>query len=505
MRLKITFQGSGQSIINAQDPWTHVAWSLGLKLLDNGDGALINGIGNADAAGGIFVNAIEVDGVPLMEPGNHYLPPRCILPIRRSGVRRDIVSDAHLPKQRAQWDATGNNLAAQVVSAIRAGIARPSLGFFFDRMGPWFPNFSGLPQPGAVSGQGLEFLPGWERNSTYRLLLADHTMHHEALAYVDVATGQPLTSTKQPSYTLWRGYAKTTQLAEFCAPASLSPYDDNRRPRDVNSGTCAYYDTITGMNRYNGCLPDDIAHLNRAYRHSLAGWQVYGDPLCKMYLDLIAGDTALVWGHMPQVAIGQGAGWARRDAGWALHLLNAVGHPAARTLNAAFERVQMANSLHMRCQWGIAWGFAPDPWAPYHYDEHGNIVYDPPAALHADDVSQSIEEGIIGHALFNPYSTAEALTRHGNPSHWMLVAPDRCDLDLHEASERESFNVWCAWGRAMQSVRGHERDLLLERAKSMRLPDDPVAYQTSEALLAGMVKNPNIGVLAPAIKALDSL
>lgn len=492
MRLAITYQGSGQSILDLHQPFTHIAWSLGVYLLENGDACIVNGVGNADKAGGVYVNSIKVDGVELFEPGNHYLPPRCILPIRKSGVRRDVLHAEHLPKQRPEWDTKGNNIAAQTNTAIKAGLANPSLGFFFNRMGPWYPNFSGQPQPGAVSGQGLEFLPGWERNSTYRLLMADHTMHHMALAYVDATTGKPLTHTQQPDYTLWRGYAKTTQLAEFCIPASSSPYDDNRRPKDANTGSCAYYNTITGMDRYNGCLPDDIAHLIRGYRHALAGWQVYGDLLCKLYLDLIACDVALYWGHMPVVAQGQGAGWARRDAGWALHLLNAVGHPAARPLNSAFERIQMQNSLHMRCQWGIAWGFAPDPW---------NDGY----ALHADDVGQSIEEGIIGHALFNPFSTAEALTRHGNPSHWMLVAPGRCDLDLHQASERESFNIFAVTGRALQGADRTQRATLLERLTHMNLPDDPKHYATPEELLAAAVKNQNIGVLAPLIKALDYL
>jgi hypothetical protein len=497
MRLKLVYQGSDQSIVNVQDPWLHLRDSLGVHLLPNGDAALDNGVGNAGTAGGLYVREIEVDGKPLMSPGNHYIPPRAILPIRRSGVRLDVVSDTHLPKARPAWSQIGDTLGSRTSAAIQARKAVPSLGFFFDAMGPWFPNFSGQPQPGAVSGQGIEFLPGWERNSAYRLLSADCSMHHTALSYCDAATGKPLTTIHQPKYGLSRGYAKETQLGEFCAPATLSAYDDNRVPRDVNSGSCAYKDTLTGVNRYNGCLPDDGQHLIRAFRHALAGWQVYGDPLCRFYLDVIANDAALRWGNMPTVASGQGAPWAGREVGWVLRLFQAVQHRSSHALERALSVSRMPMSLHQRCAWGLPWGFAPDPWdtgTPQHPLA--------PYAQHVDDVAPAIEAAIIGYNV-DQVPVADALTKSGNPSHFMRVAPNRCDLDLHADIERECFNVWAVWGRAVE-IAGNKQPLL-SRIPTMRLPDDPKQYQDAAHLLQGMIANPHIEVLAPAIKALENL
>lgn len=492
VNLKITFQGSNDtSILDLSPGFHHIRWSLGVHVLANGDACLVNGIGNADAAGGIYVKHIEADGVVLCD-GNDYLPPRCVLPIRKSGVRRDVVHEDHLPARRPQWDTQGNTLASKAQAAISAGVVRTSDGFFFNRMGPWYPYFSGQPQPGAVSGQGIEFLPGWERNSTYRLLLADHTMHHTALAYCDTRTGLPL-SLHQPKYGLSRGYSKETQLAEFVNPATSSIYDDSRVPKDCNAGTCAYKNTITGLDRYNGCLPDDGQHLIRAIRHAIAGWLVYADPLCKLYLDIIAGDCALRWGTAPAVNPGQGAPWSGREVGWVLYLFKAVQHRSGILLENALHSARMPNSLHQRCAFGAPWGFAPDPWA--------NV---PPYANHTDDVAPSIEASIMGYSA-DSTQIALALTRSGNPSHFMRVAPNRCDLDLNAATERESFNVWACYGKAIQGTDHPATAALLSRIPTMRLPDDPKQYMDAAHLMTGAEKNPHIEVTAALIKGLESL
>lgn len=316
--------------------------------------------------------ALELAGLDLPATFEHFGGAKLTLPqIDRDAVER--AAAARLGRMRG---------------VLAAGSVDPPSGLRSGLLGPFAP--AGWDVAGAVGGDGIELLPGWDAtrsSALLRRLAHDLEAERHPVALYDAATGDPVVRLPIPcDYRLTRGFGKVTSLPWTVRPASDLQYDDRRVARDWNTGTCAYRAALLAYQ------PHDGQHLVRATRNAEAAWWLGRDWLARLDLEMIAADARYAWtlhpaapsgGYVPpglsvalQVARtkpGQGNPALGREFGWVAHSwaidLAAAGGLTSRDEKLAHARgalelgslVAMPTGITQRLSHGSFYG-SPDPW-----------------------------------------------------------------------------------------------------------------------------------------------
>lgn len=318
-------------------------------------------------------DALDLVGLVLPPALEHYGGAKLTLP----AIDTDAVESAAAAR------------LGRLRAALAAGSIDPPSGIRSGGFGPFTP--AGWDVAGAVGGDGIELLSGWEATRSgvlFRRLQHDLEMERMPVAFYDAHTGAPLTRLPTPQdYRLTRGLGKVTSLVWCTRPFDpANQYDDRRALRDWNSGTCAYR---TALIAYQ---PHDGQHLVRATRNGEAAWWLGRDWLARLDLEMIAADARYAWtlypaspggGYVPpglsvalaaarkapgtgNPALGREFGWVANA--WSIDLAAAVpltprADKVAHARNALelVGVVAMPTGITQRLSKGSFYG-SPDPW-----------------------------------------------------------------------------------------------------------------------------------------------
>lgn len=270
-------------------------------------------------------------------------------------------------------------------------------------------------------GQDINGTPGCDRSFLYWATRHMLRSNRTPLAWIDATNGKPLLS-QRAEYFGSRTWNKSGVLAEFVMPRSMSPYDDNRIARDVNSGSADYrwhfvpVETSPGVWTYP-YEPDDTAHLCRGTAASKALRFLYRDKAATLTLAMTAADAWATW-HSKAVGRAQGLpGQPLRDWGWTLDALTAAGYKAQADLMVRnLDSAQMSNGSWQRWPSANQAGLgSPNPWV--------DMGMDP-----SYDATHTMENAYVALALAAGGRVPQAekclrgMYTQGDPEVWQAVA-----------------------------------------------------------------------------------
>lgn len=260
-----------------------------------------------------------------------------------------------------------------------------------DAFGIWMPY--GIPIPNDGGLKGIASVYGYEQD--YTTLLFKHRLNRQR-SFIEcrhAKDGRPvLNPVKGPiGYNLERTNTINSKLPRFWIGVSDRIYEDIRaKPRQWNSGTCAYQYRLEGGD--NGYSDYNGQHLIRAAAPALAMWRMYRDECALLDLEMLLQDT--YYAHpeetLPRPVEGQGSGfYGRREPAWVSFLRTEMGRPTE--MPYLMEKAQMVNGLIMRQPYSNTLGSIPSPY------EFSDAVLEPlPKNLH---YSASMEEWLTNGAL----------------------------------------------------------------------------------------------------------
>lgn len=386
-----------------------------------------------------------------------YQPWRAIFAIRpKVAQHRQLALPKSLSTLKGKYDAIGE----RILTALRTGVPDPAVGLH-NQCGMWMP--MGEMDKGAVGGAGIEFFPGWELSPLYRLLSHDLTMERMAISHVD-ATGEPIHARRQEYFTS-RGWNVSTQLAEYCVPLTMTSGDDRRVPRDQNNGTCAYRlklvpssdpDEFYSRQHY---LPYDDEHLVRGTRHAKACAFLYGDPVAKLDLAMIAADANIgmhVFDH-DQLIFGNevkrypdhggcdryGRGFAHSHS--AIQCAGDLGHQWAKDADLELcgelmrvQRTETASYQHCLPPPNQPQGWAPDPY--FMPPPFVSIPGDLPVIHTLEAAYLTTNVSLAGYT--RSAENAGRFLSKTMPYQWIAAVPTA----QPQTGEVESFSCWPMWG-----------------------------------------------------------
>jgi hypothetical protein len=260
----------------------------------------------------------------------------------------------------------------RVLAALREGKADAyAADLYSEALGFWHPR--GEPYCAVGGARGITPVAGWERSWVLCVLAADLQYERTPVDALDVSTGDPLLPAylPAPDYSLGRGWSKTGQLPQVCAPSS-DPYDPARAPRVWRPGSAPYASRLLGLDRYHDYLPPDGQHLIRTTSLCDAAVQLWGDPVARLHCFSLASDCRLAWRSVPTAVKGQGSSsLGRRECSWVGWTLLASNRPsdvafANRLVDACLEAA-MPHGGVMRLgsdfgELGSNHGLVPNPW-----------------------------------------------------------------------------------------------------------------------------------------------
>lgn len=508
-----TISCNGVSVPIAIDGYARIKNSLGCHLFaeENDTYSLVisNGwVNHGESLGGVFFDAIRLNmpfgviGVPWAahatgsdgrvvigsENGipHNYLAPRGVHVYRfarivtgkpdewwrvfERGLRRGnsphVAAPESLAYLKAEYDAKGEANLTRMATAT---------GF-----GPFVPE--GGERGDDPGGTDIDGTPGWDRSFLYRATRHMLRMNRTPVALIDAATGKPVLSQRSGYYST-RTWNKSGVLPEFVMARSMSPYDDNRVARDVNTGSCSYRGKFVPEQTANGAYTypyeaDNGEHFCRATAHAKALAYLYRDKAAMLTLQAMAAD---VWAAWKPVAVkrGEGLDGPLRGVAWTLDALQAAGYEAqaaliARNLAAAqmpcgaWQRVVSANEP--------MYGHSPSPWR----DCGMPPIY---------DASSSKENAYTALALaaHGEVKSAErcmsSMYLHGDPEIWQACAQSGAlmpALENRTVGWREKHQHWGALGVLARI------NLVWRRQMSLLMPPDgtsPCGADVKGALL----------------------
>jgi hypothetical protein len=348
----------------------------------------------------------------VLASGSHYFPPRAHFNRRFAWIPSPLFgADGWTAKGRAALELRGLTLpgqlanygpakltlprvnlaaveitAAQKLAALRGALASGTMPL---NAGPFSP--LGYAVAGAVGGEGIEFMPGWDATRSgvlLRRLQHDLEMERHPVAWYDARTGDPVQNLPASIlYELPRGLNKVTVLP-WTVNVPANPWDDSRTIKDWNSGTCLYRDALLEYAAHDG------QHLVRATRNGEAAWWLSRDWLSRLDLEMTATDARYAWtiAKMKSIdypSLGREFGWVANacaiDVAASCGLTNRsfkLDH--ARVAQELAGRVAMPSGVTQRLVMGWFWG-SPDPWlnngVPFNCDV-AQWVLEPPIVGH---------------------------------------------------------------------------------------------------------------------------
>lgn len=262
------------------------------------------------------------------------------------------------------WGPHEGYLPPRAILTIRPGSPPPTLGLLRPYGAPWDYN--------APGGAGIE-----PCGTPAAVHAHDGVMQRMPVGLYDMATGELRQASKVQTawyYALTRGWAKVTQLPEFCAPLTGDQWDDRRTARDVTP-----IPSPDIRQAVLDLLPYDAQHLVRAFRFAIPN---LSDPFVQMDLRAMHRDCEVAWNDARTEAIlagprGQASGECGREFGWVAYLAAIV-----NSLEPWYSRVPLAldggglrgrmrriakhvqhreSKLLQRLRFGSFYG-SPDPW-----------------------------------------------------------------------------------------------------------------------------------------------
>lgn len=467
-----TISCNGVTVPIAIDGHARISNSLGAHLFaeENDTFSLVvsNGwVGHSESLGGVFFDAIVLNmgfgvvGLPVVahatssggrvvigsENGilHNYLAPRAIHVYR---FARQRTGESAEDAQRRIWDRPFRRGASPYVCAPNSLAylkseydGRGTFNLVRLAITPGFGPF--IPEGGErgddPGGTDINPFPGWDRSPLYQMTRHMMRMNRTPVAWIDSATGEPILR-QRPEYFDTRSWNKAGVLSEFVMARSMSPWEDNRIPRDVNNGSCSYRfhfvpEQVEGQWTYP-YEADNGEHLVRATAASKALRYLYRDKAAALTLKMIAADAWASW--QPQaVARGTGLDGPLRDDAWRLDALMAAGYEAqaglvARNLDSA--QMPCGGWQRVRSSLESVYGHSPSPWR----DE--GMPYEL-------DASSSKENAYAALAMLSTGRVAAAekcakgMYREGDPQIWQAVT----NTHLANRCTRAHYELWQHW------------------------------------------------------------
>lgn len=525
----------------APNRWCYMGYSFGAWLDDCGRGRysllMLNGaVGRDTNIGGIYYEYItlEVDGVTFdadigiheraghtqagpeitMRPtvGHGYFQGEGVK-VLRFWVGADAAGlydgaplvNAHpflaIPKALEANGKTYDAKADEILLHLRMGTTNPGLGLHA-RCSEWMPYDS--PGPGDGGGWRICPLPGWTHSRKFSIVTGDLTAERCKIR-VDAWTGDPIFA-EEPGYECTRGWNKSTTRKDFVVPVDANDqygWNDGRRPRNVNTGTCWYESVLVGeLAFYSNGTPFwrpgyqmfDRAHFVRAFSPFVENWYRWGDKTSLRILRGLAAD-GFAGAHRESAPSAKSRKYGREWAWPALCLLVAGERTRARALMTSANRAKLKNEAWYQAPFEgrDAYGFNPDPW----------ITTDPKYPLNArpnTDQMQTMEGGYMAlvnilcgfleagemflHKVYN--DPASSFMQTGYTGKWYGVAVDGVVTDslVEPVGPDESVMLWPAvaaaarldesgprsWLRAVQRWLGMRPEKWVERMERMHVP-----------------------------------
>lgn len=287
---------------------TNLGAGLQAKLYKDGSVRLSNGNMQGDHLGTVFFDRIELretrNSVPVVYgTKNECIPPRGAFRMR-SKANLDALRAKASPDHfvygghQYKWPANLRTVSAFWDYPIRMH-------------GMW--EVLGERQPDSPGMRGIEPLSGFQSSAFDLIRRSDAMMNRTPLDCFD-ANGNMLLISQTVNDD--RGWQKSTQIAGVQKALSSNIYDERRAPLDYNTGTCAYYADLLGLNRYDGELPSNQQHGVRTLAALIAAANC-GDEIAIDDLAVYAHDCTLAVRSLSTPSTGAGGGYyGTRAACW---------------------------------------------------------------------------------------------------------------------------------------------------------------------------------------------
>lgn len=447
MILTIKKQGGGTLFSKTLSRgWNYIGASLGAFMFPSGNVRVTNGVCDGDGAGTIFHGGIELRDSRLSRP-------------RRWGTGLDVL----IPRGSYRLRHPSAPEPHDCPDFGYAGGPRIPFAPTLRTVSPWWTyqmRQSGMYQvmgerqrdtPGA---KGIEPVSGFEIGPAALIVRSDAMMNRTPL---DAFTRSGYLFSDSMTYSDDVGWAKSTQLAQFCLPLTSNMYDERRKPKEWNSGTCGYYADLAGfVNPYDSWLPSNAQHEVRTLAPVIAAANC-DDEMAQADLDVIAWNGVLAVSHTPAAQPGQGSTYFGTRAtswrmwGW-MHSTVSAGLASAHVGQTVVS--QMPNGGFQRASYGAP--FSPSPWDTY-------------GLTRTKDVEATMERWITCHVLASAGMT-ETVRRSlagvfdtivpglGYVPKFVVVASDGSVVDTtHESVGPPDYFPWVALG-ALAALEPHADD-----------------------------------------------
>lgn len=285
---------------------------LDARLTPSGHVRIGNGVMDGDKVGNVFVDEVIVkESRTSITPRNHWGKGGEVIQSRGSLRLRN--PRARPP--RAPIDFVFGSRHWSYAPLLRS--VSPFADYPPQQTGSY--EYVGDLQPDDGGMKGIEPCSGFQGDAAGLIRRMDASCNRMPLdAQWTIGGGIPdpnhLLTLNGHSYSDDRGYAKSTMLTPFCVPASANQYDEHRLPKDWNTGTCAYYGFLLGLDRYNGLTPYNRQHAIRHTR-TLIDAAACGDELAWIELDADATDARMAApGPFMPTSIGVLPPWAGKGS-----------------------------------------------------------------------------------------------------------------------------------------------------------------------------------------------
>lgn len=527
-----TITVNGTTVPIAINGHARVSHSLGAHLFEeeNETYSLVisNGwVGHPDAIGGMFYDAIRLDmgftivGVPRICHGyggsegrvvvgtengvmHNYIAPRQVHVVRFAKRVTGKMDEWKRVYERAFRRGTSPFVAAPDALAYlkddydEAGLERLAHMRTIGTFGPYHPE--GGERGDDPGGTDIDGTPGWDRSPLYRMTRMDMRMDRTPVALIDSATGEPVIA-QRGEYFGTRSWNKSGVLPEFVMGRSLTPYDDDRIPRDVNSGSCSYRKWFVPEQLPDGSWTypyeaDNTEHLCRATAHLKACRDLYRDKAAALCLRMVAADAWAAW--KPQaVRKGMGLDGPLRSTAWTLDALVAAGYKDQAALI-----VRNLNSAQMPCG---AWqrvtsnrepeyGHSPSPWR----DE--GMPYDTDATSSKENAYTALAMAQAG-LFISAEAAMSGITFHGDPQIWQgcMRGPAPFPYCENASGPKAHWEMWQCWGAIGVLARRYPSHWL-RAARRLTLPNGEKFTDIASAVRAGYPEG-----LAALVEAMEKV